>query len=222
MYVKDYTRLIMVQKRKSHHIQSDSESFRNSLRKTEPPELIKEPVKESDKYGKSIIKENEEEKHSGPVEKPDYSVSGALARDLNTVQGVVLKYSEPVEARKPNQKYRLYVFKGSEQIETLHIHRQSSYLIGRERLVADIPVDHPSCSKQHAVIQYRLVSEKDTSGLEDKRCINPYILDLESSNGTFVNGIQIPSLRFYQLKLGDVIKFGHSTREYIFIKEEMV
>ena len=37
--------------------------------------------------------------------------------------------------------------------ELLHIHRQSAYLIGRDRTVADIPLEHPSCSKQHAVIQ---------------------------------------------------------------------
>jgi smad nuclear-interacting protein 1 len=35
----------------------------------------------------------------------------------------------------------------------LHIHRQSAYLIGRDRTVTDIPLEHPSCSKQHAVIQ---------------------------------------------------------------------
>jgi hypothetical protein len=37
-------------------------------------------------------------------------------------------------------------------LEMLHIHRQSAYLFGRDRLVADIPIEHPSCSKQHAVI----------------------------------------------------------------------
>lgn len=42
-------------------------------------------------------------------------------------------------------------------IELLHIHRQSAYLIGRDRLVADIAIDHPSCSKQHAVIQCMLI-----------------------------------------------------------------
>ena len=35
----------------------------------------------------------------------------------------------------------------------LHIHQQSAYLIGRDRLVADILLEHPSCSKQHAAIQ---------------------------------------------------------------------
>lgn len=38
-------------------------------------------------------------------------------------------------------------------VELLHIHRQSAYLFGRDKTVADIAVDHPSCSKQHAVIQ---------------------------------------------------------------------
>lgn len=43
----------------------------------------------------------------------------------------------------------------SESVEPLYVHRLSCYLFGRERRVADIPTDHPSCSKQHAVLQYR-------------------------------------------------------------------
>ena len=39
-------------------------------------------------------------------------LSGALAGESNTVNGVVVKYSEPPEARKPKKKWRLYVFKG--------------------------------------------------------------------------------------------------------------
>lgn len=42
-------------------------------------------------------------------------------------------------------------------VELMHIHRQSAYLVGRDRLVADIALDHPSCSKQHAVFQCKLV-----------------------------------------------------------------
>ena len=40
-------------------------------------------------------------------------LSGALAADTNTVNGTVVKYSEPTEARKPKKKWRLYVFKVS-------------------------------------------------------------------------------------------------------------
>jgi hypothetical protein len=47
-------------------------------------------------------------------------------------------------------------FKAGKPFETpLPIHRQSCYLFGRERRVADVPTDHPSCSKQQAVIQFR-------------------------------------------------------------------
>ncbi|KAJ7299809.1 hypothetical protein O6H91_04G022600 [Diphasiastrum complanatum] len=89
-------------------------------------------------------------------EKPSFDYSGKLAAETNKVRGVALQFTEPPEARKPTIRWRLYVFKEGEPLnEPLYIHRQSSYLFGRERRVADIPTDHPSCSKQHAVIQYR-------------------------------------------------------------------
>ena len=43
----------------------------------------------------------------------------------------------------------------SDLTEPLYVHRMTCYLFGRERKVADVPTDHPSCSKQHAVLQYR-------------------------------------------------------------------
>lgn len=116
-----------------------------------------------------------------PVDKakPNFNQSGLLAAATNTVKAAdgtstILKYNEPPEARKPTLGWRLYVFKGTEQTgnfvsayrrsglklcmtELLHIHRQSAYLIGRDRTVADIFIEHPSCSKQHAVIQRRLL-----------------------------------------------------------------
>ncbi|KAK7056941.1 hypothetical protein VNI00_002659 [Paramarasmius palmivorus] len=164
---------------------------------------------------------------SPPVNKakPNFGASGLLAAETNTVKSVdgknstVLKYNEPPEARKPILNWRLYVFKGSEQVELLHVHRQSAYLIGRDRLVADIAIEHPSCSKQHAVIQYRHIQEKDEYG-GSKGVVKPFIIDLESTNGTHVNDDAIPTSRYYELKAGDVIKFGQSNREYVFLHDE--
>ena len=48
--------------------------------------------------------------------KPNFAPSGLLAKETNTVQGVQLKYNEPPEARKPLKNWRLYVFKGKDQI----------------------------------------------------------------------------------------------------------
>ena len=36
---------------------------------------------------------------------------GALTEETNTFNGVVVKYSEPPEARKPKRRWRFYVFK---------------------------------------------------------------------------------------------------------------
>ena len=71
------------------------------------------------------------------VDKPavNMGLSGKLLEESNTVNGVVVKYSEPVEARKPKTRWRLYVFKGNEELPILYIHRQSAYLLGRDRKV---------------------------------------------------------------------------------------
>ena len=102
---------------------------------------------------------------------------------------------------------------------TLYLHRQSAYLIGRDRKVADIPSDHPSCSKQHAVLQFRLVNYERSDG-SSGRTVRPYIIDLEAANGTFVNGQKIDSKRYVELFERDVIKFGFSSREYVLLHEE--
>ena len=47
----------------------------------------------------------------------------------------------------------------------------------------------------------------------------PYIIDLESANGTSINGDLISPSRYYELKENDIVKFGFSTRDYVIIKE---
>lgn len=52
-------------------------------------------------------------------DKPNFGLSGLLATETNTYNGVVLKYNEPPEARKPSKQWRLYVFKGKEEVGEL-------------------------------------------------------------------------------------------------------
>jgi len=146
-------------------------------------------------------------------------LSGALTADSNTVNGSVVKYSQPPEARKPKKKWRLYVFKGSEELPILYIHRQSAYLLGRDRKVADIPVDHPSCSKQHAALQYRLVPYTRADNTQGRR-VQLYVMDLNSANGTFVNNNKIETQKYIQLLEKDVLKFGFSSREYVLLHDQ--
>ena len=148
----------------------------------------------------------------------NFALSGKLTAETNTYRGVVIMYSEPPEAKIPKTRWRLYPFKENESLSTLYIHRQSAYLIGRDRRIVDIPIDHPSCSKQHSVLQYRLVQYEKKDGSVGRR-VRPYIIDLNSINGTFVNNQRIESARYVELKEKDVLKFGFSSREYVVLHE---
>jgi len=182
-------------------------------RRTSPPPT---------EYGR---KEVGQEKPAGPAvekQKPDFGLSGKLSEEQRTtVSGVVLKFVEPPDAKKPVKKWRLYPFKGDEALEPINLHHQSAFLVGRDRTVADIPVDHPSCSKQHAVIQFRYIDVPQDDG-GTKKETRPYLIDLESTNGSFLNKEKIDDSRYIELKEKDVLKFGFSTREFVLLHEDLV
>ncbi|KAI1285604.1 Smad nuclear-interacting protein 1 [Halotydeus destructor] len=163
----------------------------------------------------------QDEKPEVPIEKekPSFGLSGKLAEDTNKFNGIVIKYNEPAEAKKPKRKWRLYPFKGEEALEFIPMFKQSAFLLGRERKVADIPLDHPSCSSQHAVIQFKAVEFEREDGTIGKRT-RPYLIDLDSSNGTYLNHKRIESRRYHEVFEKDVVKFGFSTREYVIMFEE--
>ena len=151
-------------------------------------------------------------------QKPNFAPTGKLAAETNTVTGttIVLKYNEPPESRTPpaSAPWRLYVFKGAATLETVELSTRSCWLFGRERSVVDFAIEHPSCSKQHAVVQFRYVERKNEYG-DREGGVRPYVLDLESANGTRVNGERVPERRYVEVKSGDVLGFGESTREYV-------
>lgn len=163
--------------------------------------------------------ESEKPEEKIPEIRPNFELTGALARDTNTFNGIVIKYNQPPEAKKPTKHWRLYPFKGSEALDHINIHNQSAYLFGRERRIADIPIDHPSCSKQHAVIQFRSIPIERSDGTTGK-VTRPYIIDLDSANGTFVNYKKLEPSRYVELFEKDVIKFGFSSREYVLLHSQ--
>lgn len=52
---------------------------------------------------------------------------------------------------------------------------------------------------------------------EREAAVRLYVMDLESANGTVLNGERIPEGRFVECRSGDVLKFGESTREYVLL-----
>lgn len=45
--------------------------------------------------------------------------------------------------------------------------------------------------------------------------VRPYLIDLESANGTLLNGEMVPKQRYVELRTEDVVRFGESEREYV-------
>ncbi|CRK41173.1 Smad nuclear-interacting protein 1 like [Verticillium longisporum] len=156
-----------------------------------------------------------------PKEQPNFGNSGALAAASNSVQqadgtSIVLKYHEPPEARKPPAKddWKLFVFKGQDVLDTIGLGARSCWLVGREMAVVDLAAEHPSVSKQHAAIQFRFVEKRNEFGDRIGK-VKPYLIDLESANGTELNGKKVAESRYVELRHKDMVKFGHSTREYV-------
>lgn len=185
-------------------------------------QALQQEVAPKPKESKGLIESKpKQEEEVKPIvkEKVNFATSGKLAEDTNMFNGVIVNYSEPPEAKKPSKKWRLYPFKGDDPLPHIEIHTQSAFLLGRDRRVVDIPIDHPSCSKQHAAIQFRVVTFEKEDATVGKR-IRPYLMDLDSANGSYINSKRIDPRRYYELLEKDVIKFGFSSREYVVLTEE--
>ena len=198
----------------------DRASHRSRSRDRSPKD--RKYKKEGREVWGNVGREEEEERKNKPEAvkeedkvKANFGLSGALAKDEitgNLLNGVLLKFNEPLDAAVATKQWRLYVFKGESIVESIHIHKKSVFIIGRDKRVADILLLHPASSKQHAVIQFRKVKVEGT-----KSVVKPYLMDLQSANKTFLNGKEVEDSRYYELKEKDFLRFGLSEKEYVLL-----
>lgn len=104
----------------------DRERYRDSARYTDRGESSRRsasPRRSRPRSAKDQSRSHSRSQSPSAVDKskPNFAPSGLLAAATNTVKAAdgtstVLKYNEPPEARKPILGWRLYVFKGSEQV----------------------------------------------------------------------------------------------------------
>lgn len=173
-------------------------------------ERVRSPRRNMDKgKGKGKGKGSHEEDATAPKKEPTFETSGLLGLEDNSKNGIALKFSVPPEARCPATKWRLYILtKPQDPPKIIHLKRVVGVLFGKDRRVADIPTDHPTCSKQQAVLHFRQVDTGE---------VKPYIMDLESTNGTFLNGQRLDPARYYEMRERDVLKFAMSSREFVLL-----
>eukprot|EP01132_Coremiostelium_polycephalum_P006207 gene6207-7729_t len=92
---------------------------------------------------------------------------------------------------------------GSKIGDSVDIKIQEPITFGRDPTKNKIILEHPSCSSSHASITLQQSGKR------------PILLDLKSTNQTFLNNKEIEPYHPQELYEGDKIKFGASSREYI-------
>ncbi|KAI8098837.1 SMAD/FHA domain-containing protein [Halteromyces radiatus] len=117
-----------------------------------------------------------------------------------------LKYDKPSWGAVACFDYSLEVLKGGVSIDKIQGPRKDVITIGRLPL-CDIIMEHPSLSRYHAVIQFNEEGQA-------------FLYDLDSSYGCQLNKKKIPPRTYEPLHTGDQIRFGESTRLYIFETEK--
>ncbi|KAF9153716.1 Kanadaptin [Linnemannia schmuckeri] len=119
-----------------------------------------------------------------------------------------LKYQKPAWSGYPNQQFFFEVIKNGVLVDKIQAPLREFLTIGRLPM-CDLEMEHPSLSRYHAVIQFKSSGET-------------FIYDLNSSHGTKVNKTKIPPQMHVKIKPGDQLRFGESTRIYLFQTEETV
>ncbi len=98
----------------------------------------------------------------------------------------------------------IIVTKEEKPIDKLFLEKKSKFFFGSHSS-SDFKLDHPSISKSHACIYFA----PGTAVM---------LVDLASSNGTFLiryaENIKLDPLQPIQLKKGDIVAFGNSSKRY--------
>ena len=56
--------------------------------------------------------------------------------------------------------------------------------------------------------------------LKTTKLVRPYVMDLNSTNGTYVNGERVEPQRYVELLEKDVLRFGYSSREFVLLNAD--
>jgi len=111
-------------------------------------------------------------------------------------------------APSSDKKYSLTVLKEGTVLDTIDLSGKSTLTFGRHPTACDVLVEHPSCSRYHAALQF-CVEEKEV------RKVGYYLYDMGSTHGCYVNKERMRPKVYVRVRVGYQIKFGGSSRRYI-------
>ena len=182
--------------------------------------IYKSKEKEISQLKKDLIEKKEEKIIE--KEKPNFNPSGILQKDLEFEYNksmnnkILINYNPPSDSIIPEENVIWFLFKFSEDKkeaeETFKLINKEFFLIGKDPRICDIRIKQQNISRQHAVIQFRKIRKEKTWE------ILPYLIDLNSTNGTYLNGDKIDNKKYYELRDKDELNFGDKKLDFVLMK----
>lgn len=133
-----------------------------------------------------------------------------------------LPYNEPHWSGAPLEPFTLSVIKHGTVIQEINVSMKAFHVFGKLP-TCDVALEHPSISRHHAILQYRPSNAETSSHAADHHTLfstNPkesgfYIYDLGSTHGTYLNKTKIQPRCYYRLRVGQMVRFGGSSRLFV-------
>ncbi|KYR02871.1 hypothetical protein DLAC_00345 [Tieghemostelium lacteum] len=123
--------------------------------------------------------------------------------EIKEEEGDIPPFICPNWGSKPVSSVYLEVIKNGVVKETIDISNQEYSVFGRNSGVSTVVLDHPSVSRRHAALVYHGQNNRF------------YLIDLQSSSGSFVNSEKIKPNQPVSVKEGFIISFGSSSKQFI-------
>ncbi|PRP83812.1 hypothetical protein PROFUN_08927 [Planoprotostelium fungivorum] len=171
--------------------------------KKEEQDRIKGDMKKSRELRKQEKKEKRErkEKKSKWDEGDEGRSSSSSSRKKEKKE-----WDEGEDEDEESKSWRVRILKNGAKLQDIFVEEDITYSLGRGD-ENDIKLEHGSCSKNHARLAF--VTGKLS------------VMDLGSTNGTFLNEKQLKPNEWTRLRDKDKIKFGCSTRDYEVIAPDL-
>ena len=216
-------RQIKIEKYDKNKNKDDNNTFSKLNNKsTQSKEKEKQKEKEISKLKKDLAEKKESKEVIIEKEKPNFEPSGILLKDLEFEYNksknnkILINYNPPSDSIIPTENDIWFLFKFTEDKkepeETYKLINKEFFLIGKDPRICDIRIKQQNISRQHAVIQFRKI-KKDYNW-----DILPYLIDLNSTNGTYLNGDKIDNKKYYELRDKDELNFGDKKIDFVLMK----
>ncbi|XP_011403013.2 PREDICTED: kanadaptin-like [Amphimedon queenslandica] len=156
-------------------------------------------------------KPKEEEETAQTIHDADKSRDEPVALELS--------YNEPVwSGRPPSSSFFLSVIKNGVQVDSVSLN--TPFILFGRLPQCGVHLEHPSISRHHAILQYRPTPsstpiESSSLSADPTGEAGFYLYDLGSTHGSYLNKNKIQSRKYYRVRVGQVMKFGGSTRIFV-------